>query len=137
MTQISASILDDIATTGTVQRRAMQWITDDPDYFSYSEDRIIQRWALAVFSLEVSTSRRNRRLNAAFEDWMEYNDECDWFISSNNGVGTCDDAGVFKYLILRDVDLDGTIPSELFLLNQLRKSPLDDGLRSITDLQNC
>jgi hypothetical protein len=137
MTQISASILDDIATTGTAQRRAMQWITDDPDYFSYSEDRIIQRWALAVFSLEVSTSRRNRRLNGALEDWMEYNDECDWFISSNNGAGACDDAGVFKYLVLRDVDLDGTIPSELFLLKKLRKSPLDDGLRSITDLLIC
>jgi hypothetical protein len=134
MTQISPSILDDIATAGTAQQLAMQFMTDDPDYFSYSENRIIQRWALAVFSLEISTSRRNRRLN---EDWMDYKDECDWFISSNNGAGTCDNAGVFKYLVLPNVDLDGTIPSELFLLNQLRKSPLDDGLRGITDLQNC
>lgn len=118
LAQISASSLDAIGTPASPQRRAFKWITDDPDYFSYSEDRIIQRWVLAVFSVEVSTSRRNRRLNAALNDWMEYTDECRWFITDDE-IEACDEEGVFKSLVLEDIGLDGTIPSELFLLDRL------------------
>jgi hypothetical protein len=122
MTQISPSTLEDIENSGSPQNRAFQWIVRDPNYYSYSEDRIVQRWALALFSLEISTTRRaNRRLNEALDTWMEYTDECNWWTSFYESRVGCDARGVFRNLIIRNVALDGTIPSELCLLTSLSK----------------
>eukprot|EP00980_Cylindrotheca_fusiformis_P007288 scaffold1525_cov142-Cylindrotheca_fusiformis.AAC.88 len=121
LSEVSASSIDDIEKPESSQHRAFKWITSDPDYFSYSKNRIIQRWVLAVFSLELSATSGNRRLIGAFDDWMKYTDECSWF-STDSQINACDETGSFKSLVLQGVGLDGTIPSELLLLDQLRKS---------------
>eukprot|EP00980_Cylindrotheca_fusiformis_P007287 scaffold1525_cov142-Cylindrotheca_fusiformis.AAC.87 len=123
MARISPSTLDEIEANGSPQNRAFNWIVGDPEYYSYSEGRIIQRWVLALFSLEISATRRaNRRLNDALDTWMEYTDECQWWLSSHedNRYG-CDDDGLFRNLVIQDTPLHGSIPSELFLLTTLKR----------------
>lgn len=135
LTRISPSTLEEIQDSGSSQSEAFEWIIRDPNYYSYSEYRIVQRWALALFSLEFSTSRRaNRGLNEAFGEWMEYTDECKWSIASlDNEVG-CDNKGVFRNLIIRDLPLRGSIPSELCLLTALSKLILGSSISKLVKL---
>lgn len=121
---ISSSIVEDIETDGTTQQQAFEWLANDPEYFSYSDRKVVQRWVLAHFSLEIATTRRrlsNRRLNEAMETWMEYTDECTWFTSWYENRVACDSEGTFKFLVLRNIGLDGRIPTELSLLTKLGK----------------
>ena len=89
---------------------------------------IVQRFALALFSLDISTTRRRdlsarrRHLNEALDTWMEnHEDECDWYTSYYNNFVPCDKTGVFRHLVLINVQLDGTLPTELGLLTRLSK----------------
>jgi hypothetical protein len=122
---VSLSIVEAIETDGTAQQEAFEWLADDPEYFTYSERKIVQRWVLVHFSLEIVTARRrlsDRRLNEAMVTWMEYTDECTWFTSWYENRVACDSEGTFKFLVLRNIGLDGSIPSELTLLTKLGKS---------------
>jgi len=126
---ISPSIVANIEVDGTKQKEAFDWLVNDPDYFTYNENKIVQRWALALFSLEIASSRRrlsDRRLNEALETWMQYTDECTWFTSWYENRVACDGTGTFKFLVLRNIGLDGTIPSELALLTRLNTLVLSD-----------
>ncbi|CAJ1946296.1 unnamed protein product [Cylindrotheca closterium] len=126
---ISPSILANIETDDTKQKEAFDWLVNDPDYFTYNEYKVVQRWALALFSLEIASSRRrlsDRRLNEALETWMKYTDECAWFTSWYENRVPCDATGSFKFLVLRNIGLDGTIPSELALMTRLDTIVLSD-----------
>ncbi|KAL3942305.1 MAG: hypothetical protein SGBAC_003478 [Bacillariaceae sp.] len=127
--EISPSIVANIEIDGTKQKQVFDWLTNDPDYFTYNEYKIVQRWALALFSLEIASTRRrlsDRRLNEALETWMKYTDECAWFTSWYENRVACDGTGSFKFLVLRNIGLDGTIPSELALLTRLDTLVLSD-----------
>jgi hypothetical protein len=122
---VSSSIVEDIENAGTAQHEAFEWLANDPEYFTYSERKVVQRWVLALFSLEIATTRRrlsDRRLNEAMVTWMEYTDECTWFTSWYENRVACDSDGTLKFLVLRNIGLDGSIPSELTLLTKLGKS---------------
>jgi hypothetical protein len=122
---VSSSIVEDIETDGTAQQEAFEWLANDPEYFTYSERKVVQRWVLALFSLEIATTNRrlsDRRLNEAMVTWMEYTDECTWFTSWYENRVACDSEGTFKFLVLRNIGLDGSIPTELTLLTKLGKS---------------
>jgi hypothetical protein len=124
MRGISESAVNKMDREGSPQREALIWLGNDPSYDSYSEKQLVQRWVLASFSLQIATTnrRRNRRLNEALEDtWMTYTDECYWFTSWYENRLACDGDGTFKFLVLRNIGLDGTIPSELALLSRLGK----------------
>ena len=124
MSQISPSIVDSINDGGSPQHLAYQWLVKDPDYYTYSETRIVQRWVLAVFKIKTATSsqrRADRRLNEALDTWMEYTNECEWFTSWYENRVACNAKGQYRNLILRNIGLEGTIPSELNLLSNLRK----------------
>jgi len=61
-----------------------------------------------------------RRLNwYALESWMQYTDECQWFGSYWFNKVACNWRKQFVRLILINVELEGTIPSEIALLSRL------------------
>lgn len=103
-------VLVDILQPGSVQKEVYDWLIADPDFYSYSEDRLVQRYALGVFSLKTSENRR--RLS------LEYSDECDWF-PPIDGSAACDDQGIRENIVMRDLRLDGTLPTELYMLEKL------------------
>jgi hypothetical protein len=118
MSEVSTSIMNKIRQGDSSQARAFEWLVNDPDYFSYSANRIIQRWALAVFKLEI-TAASNRRLQSVVDGTMQYTDECTWFEENFDDEDACDSDGNIEYLYFKDLGLVGTIPSELFLLSKL------------------
>jgi len=120
--------------------RATEWISMDPNYYDYSEDRIIQRWTLANFAYTwdvFSTSeqqqqqrnrrrRQRRRLQDVSESWLTYTNECDWYTSASAELSTCDENGMYRRLDIKDMELGGSLPAELSLLsNSLRHINLD------------
>mmetsp|Transcript_1864 Transcript_1864/g.4221 ORF Transcript_1864/g.4221 Transcript_1864/m.4221 type:complete len:718 (+) Transcript_1864:54-2207(+) len=61
-----------------------------------------------------------RRLNwDALESWMQYTDECQWFTSYFFNRVSCNAMHQFKRLVLINLDLEGTIPSEISLMSRL------------------
>mmetsp|Transcript_13524 Transcript_13524/g.32625 ORF Transcript_13524/g.32625 Transcript_13524/m.32625 type:complete len:743 (+) Transcript_13524:226-2454(+) len=108
------------------QREAFEWLIRDPDFYSYDERHLIQRYVLALFSLEMTVPnpgrnlRKGRNLNwNSLETWMQYTDECTWFTSYYSDRVGCDRTGTWKRLVLYNLDLQGTIPSELALLTRM------------------
>jgi hypothetical protein len=114
MGDISEDILDSIQVSGSAQQRAYEWLIQDPNFYEYGEKRIIQRWALSIFSISMQYTP-----NTAMETWMEYTDECTWFTSWYENRLACDSSNTFKFLVLKYIELDGSLPSELMLLSKL------------------
>lgn len=111
---------------GTPQQKAYEWIINDPGYFEFKKRRIVQRFVMAVLYYSTVRSQASRD---AMVTWMDYEtNECTWFTSwYENRVG-CGIDDVFKTLALRNVELTGTIPSELALMTQLNTLVLSDNM---------
>ena len=113
----------------SVQYYATAWISQDPNFYDYTQDRVIQRWALAILakSLDLNSGSENpserRKLQIQQSDllgWLSYADECSWFTSSKEEP--CDQDGMYQIIDLHNMSLRGTLPSELAMLsNSLRK----------------
>jgi hypothetical protein len=56
MARISPTTAMAIENTNSNHYRAFRWLTNDPDFYSYDENRLIQRWVLAFFDFEVQIS---------------------------------------------------------------------------------
>lgn len=109
----SEGIEQDIKSNDTPQYFSFQWLLSDPELFSkYSEERIIQRYALASFYH--STDGQNWKNN---EGWLTDADECDWYTL----LPSCDSQGVYQNLNLGFNGLSGTIPQQVALLSNLRE----------------
>lgn len=114
---------------GSKQRAAFEWLIRDPEFYTYDETRLIQRYVLALFRLEMKVPTSYRRLRGqdeqrnlnwnSLESWMQYTDECTWFTSYYLDRVGCDRTGTWKRLVLYHLDLEGTIPSELALLSRM------------------
>jgi hypothetical protein len=114
----------------SVQSLATTWLSQDPNFNEYNQDRLVQRWSLAVIaqSLDANKVLRNsmnlRRLQGGSDSlpgWLTYADECTWFTSSTE-ASPCDKDGMYQTMHLQDMMLGGTLPSELSLLSDsLRK----------------
>lgn len=103
------------------QGEAMQWVAADPNFGDYTEDRLIQRYALATFAngleAQVDVSGSQRALAEALPQWLDYDiNECDWF-STEETDPVCNGFGLYERLVLTDQGLEGTIPMELSLLS--------------------
>jgi hypothetical protein len=101
----------------SAQLRAVDWLSQDPDYFTYSVERIVQRWAMAVvyYSLgaemwTIPESRRSLQAPAVFS-WEH---ECQWFSTKNKDI--CDGDYRIIGIHLDNKGLTGTIPAEVALL---------------------
>lgn len=124
------------------QAKAQNWLIRDPQFYSYSDDRLVQRWVLATFAFGMVSSSSSAEgsdnggnaliltqqeplsIPQAMQNWVEYTDECThWFytLGDDNGKTVCNSNGLYERLDLRLQNLVGTLPSEIALLsNHLR-----------------
>jgi hypothetical protein len=58
MARTSPTVAMAIENTNSNHYRAFRWLTNDPDFYSYDDERLITRWVLAFFKLEVRILRR-------------------------------------------------------------------------------
>jgi hypothetical protein len=101
------------------QSRALHWLTADPSLASYSDARILQRYALAT--LYFATNGGNDELISAqwlaAGGWLSYDlHECSWFSTVENSSGNPCRQGVYTHLSLQRNNLQGTLPAEIALL---------------------
>ncbi|CAB9524083.1 Leucine Rich Repeat [Seminavis robusta] len=111
------------------QARAYAWLMDDPNFETYPDWRILQRFALATFYY--STGGTNWAIN---DNWLNHTlDECKhWFFLTEtagvdpttrddkiNVTSPCDDAGRYQYLLMGGKDLTGSVPREIGMLSEL------------------
>jgi hypothetical protein len=112
----SPASLESLGEQSSPQFQALQWVGSDLGQHTFSNDRIIQRWVLAVLFYSTNGDAWQ---NA--DGWLTSLDECSWFTTSGGGI--CDDQGRITHVELRDNKLEGTLPRELSLLsNSLGKS---------------
>lgn len=90
----------------TPQYRAADWLLRDPGYFDLSDDRKMQRYALAVFVFGLNRLPPTPWLNYAIN-------ECIWFASH------CDENGLIQRLDVRTQNppMSGPLPVEFVLLS--------------------
>lgn len=105
--------------TGSPQHMAYIWLSGNQDIEKYTEERIIQRYAMAV--LYVSTDGNNWVQNSG---WLSDTNECTWFAKGGN---ICGRGNEVRRIEINYNDLDGTIPAELMLLPRLEEVNLGGG----------
>ena len=115
-----------LRTPSTPQNRAFNWLAANSDLETYTNKRIVQRYALAT--LYFSTNGDSWMTK---ERWLDNGDECSWWRSSNPcqedseclwwqgsyDAVPCTDSGDVRNLQLNDNNLQGTIPPEIGLLS--------------------
>lgn len=119
---------------------ATAWLSQDPNYDRYTEDRLVQRWALGVLALSLDATAAFELQDGVLVDsvvgsdsrlpqgWLTYKDECTWFTSStNNNASPCDKDGNYESIDLPDQMLGGTLPTELALLSNSLQHLILDG----------
>jgi hypothetical protein len=105
-----------LQNSSTPQNMAFNWLSDDnPDLGNYTNETIIQRYALAT--LYFSTNGYSWENNAS---WLDNGEECGRWQPSDGEV-TCSDTGVVAHLDLSENNLQGRIPPEIGLLTSLGK----------------
>ncbi|CAB9503899.1 Leucine Rich Repeat [Seminavis robusta] len=126
------------------QSKAYEWLIKDPAYFQYSNDRKLQRMALAT--LYYSTNGPNWTFANSMLTYDS--DECQWFYNraARASPAACGIAGgLIESLMLDQNNLEGKLPPELWLMtslkflslanNQLTSTIPSEGLEKLTDLQ--
>jgi len=104
----------------SAQHRAFLWLTSNRLYWTYSEDRRIQRWVLAVLALGLSEAPPGPTTIHKLPSWADRHDECN---STESVPIDCDSEGSVQSIKLDFSGLYGTLPFELSLLsNSLSKS---------------
>ena len=121
------SLLDETSPQGL----AFQWINDpSKNNFDLNQqpNKAITRFALAT--IYYST---NGASWVDATDWLSSLDECKWFSTSTN-VPICDDAGNFVTLALDNNNLNGKLPAEVALLNNLTSISINNPADSMKSL---
>jgi hypothetical protein len=128
---INGTALNDPAS---VQYDVLQWLSFDTLLDTYSEEKILQRYALGCFyesvmgedNDEIDTSKSN----AVRSTWMGYGDECtEWAsteVINNDKKQTCNENGQIRSIHLENIGLTGTLAPELALLSDSLRTFLFD-----------
>lgn len=133
------------------QARAYDWVVRDPkmavveneDYYVYSDERLLQRFALATFYFATNGPQWGRS-----DKWLDYSiHECEWYshgsfdgfqdlieyvsVQHNSsceekGTGGYSDGGIYKHIWMMDNALNGELPREFYWLSNLRSIMLDN-----------
>ncbi|CAB9502727.1 LRR receptor-like serine threonine-protein kinase [Seminavis robusta] len=131
------------ATAFTPQQNAYKWLIHDQNLTNYSDERIIQRFALTTLFLSTGGPTKWRETG----NWLSHDvHECDWFHASAYGLysppstdnplyvnesamGTVQEVPcqneLYQHLWLNNNGLHGKIPEETFLLTNLKSIALD------------
>jgi len=106
--------MDALTDSSSPQSQAVQWLVNDPFSNDLSDQRQIQRFALATFSFSTSqATQRTRRHRQLFADqWLTgvEGDECSW-----KGI-FCDSTKSVWAINLAQAGLPGQLPPEWALL---------------------
>lgn len=93
------------------QNQAFLWLISDlPNTMETSDERVLQRWTLAVLFYSLGGNGWTRD-----DGWLTEPDVCDWFTSSTDEV--CNEFGLLRRLDLAQNNLQGQLPMELALLS--------------------
>ena len=130
--------LEALENPGSPQTMAYEWLRKDSLLQEYSEEKRLQRFALATFFY--ATMGLNWTINSS---WLSYDvDECDWYSNFDVGVQLdgqpyasvisqsvpnmtqCDEEGNYLQLVLAANGLVGTLPKEISLLSSARRIDL-------------
>lgn len=95
---------------GSPQSGALDWLSNDPLVYTYDNEKISIRFALATFYY--ATGGDSWTTNHL---WLSDLDECLWFTSSADSP--CTKEGRYSRLVLADNNLEGVLPDELSLLS--------------------
>ncbi|CAB9518246.1 Leucine Rich Repeat [Seminavis robusta] len=134
------------------QKRAFNWIIQDPLFDNYTDHRILQRYGLATFYYATGGGTKTNWYTDVH--WLSYDHhECDWEVENidwchsyvindneSKPVGPCDynidepfisatpqqmeEGGIFQHLWLFNHELGGYIPEELTLVSTLKSLAL-------------
>jgi Leucine-rich repeat (LRR) protein len=112
------------------QSRAYQWLSRDPNRYSYPDWRLRQRFAVAVMIFSLRQATGPSAISAMFSGghWLVYEkSECDWGSMSDtlDNSPVCDDKDRYINLDLSsvsgvDADLITTVPAEVSFLSELK-----------------
>lgn len=103
-----------LSNPSSPQRAAFEWLRTSNNTQISSDERILQRYALA--SLFYATEGDQWKTTVS---WLSEDDECFWYTTSNTGM-LCDSEGNMVEIHLRNNNLQGNLPMELiFLANSL------------------
>jgi hypothetical protein len=98
------------------QYAAYLWLLNDSWLAWYSEERRIQRYAMATiyFSLQGDSWLNNT-------GWLSNEHECQWFSRVNRGICSWPQPRNIRRLVLYYNNLHGTLPNEIGLLTDLEE----------------
>jgi len=96
------------------QAKALRWLEDDANLQSYSDERIQQRFGLAVFYYSTGGDKWTKK-----DRWLSEFDECTWYTAFDDSPCRGQD---FSHLVLGNNNLQGTLPVELVLLHNSLES---------------
>lgn len=113
------------------QYQAIVWLSQDPNFFNYLKQRMLQRWSLAVVANSMDATGTQARGRKLLEGWLQYTNECTWFTSGEKAV--CDDRGNFERLNIQELQLGGTLPSEIALLSNSLRECVRDGIEFMVE----
>lgn len=99
-----------LADASSPQRAAFEWLKSPSNAQVTSDQRLLQRYALAsLFYVTGGTSWRSTA------SWLSEADECLWYTTAETGM-LCDSDGNLLEINLRNNNLQGSLPMELLLL---------------------
>ena len=122
---LNASALTD---PSSMQYQVMEWLSEDPALDNYSQEQVMQRYALGCFyrgvlgddiplEEDVADAKNHEDIR---ETWMTYADECENWKNTEtkkNQKGPCNDLGQIRSIHLENAALTGTLAAELSLLS--------------------
>ncbi len=109
-----------LRNASTPQYAAYTWLSGDESLPNYSDDRLIQRYALAAIYFSTDGDGWSQKTG-----WLGDGYECKWYMRSS--IGSCDLLGRIVSLNLDFNDIGGTIPPEIGLLGHLEQLDLGGG----------
>lgn len=92
------------------QYAAYDWLANNANLDSYDEQRLRQRYALAVYYYSTNGSQWTRS-----DRWLSDAHECDWYSKASSGV--CGPLRNYERLEIYYNNASGTIPPELAILS--------------------
>ncbi len=112
----------------SMQYQVMEWLSEDPALENYSQEQVMQRYALGCFyrgvlgddiplEEDVADAKNHEDIR---ETWMTYAEECENWKNTEtkkNQKGPCNDLGQIRSIHLENAALTGTLASELALLS--------------------
>jgi hypothetical protein len=125
LTTVSPSSNETIYDYVSPQFKAFDWLAQSADLQSFSIQRLIQRWVLAIMFLTIngdSWSSNSETMNT--NAWMSDTHECSWF--STHSTEICDAWDRITIISLGHVNARGTLPSELGLLSSIKHIYMPD-----------